>query len=133
MIPVPISTLVAAADVFRLQPGGTPTHFNAVIGATVVDNHGIEDVIVDPQGGDDTVAINDLFTTEVVNVSVLAGGGNETILVAGRTTADDIQVSDPNQSVEIEGLTYDVNISGSDTGDSLVVNANEGDDSVWRR
>ncbi len=120
----------AAGDTFVLRPGGTPTHFNAVFNGAVIDNHGIEDVLVDPMAGDDTVAINDLFTTEVVNVSIIAGGGNETISVAGRSTADDIQVTSPNQSVEIEGLTYDVNISDSDTSDNLTINANEGNDSV---
>ena len=40
----------AAANVFLLTTGGTPTHFNALIGAVLIDNHGIEDVIVDGQG-----------------------------------------------------------------------------------
>ena len=60
----------AAANTFLLTTGGTPTHFNAFIGAVLIDNHGIEDVIVDGQGGADTFTVNDLFTTEVVNINV---------------------------------------------------------------
>ncbi len=121
----------AAGDTFTLRSGGTPTHFNALFNAIVIDNHGIEDVLVDPLGGDDTVIVNDLFQTEVLNVTVNAGGGNETITVEGRTTDDDVQVTSPAAgTISIEGLTYDVNLTNSATTDNLVINGNVGNDTI---
>ncbi|NND96237.1 MAG: calcium-binding protein, partial [Pirellulaceae bacterium] len=121
----------AAGSTFTLRSGGTPTHFNALFGGVVVDNHGIEDVRLDPAGGNDTIIVNDLFQTEVVNVTILAGGGDETVTVNGRTTADHLNVTSPAiGSVGIEGLTYDVNITGAATADSLTINTVEGDDSI---
>ncbi|MFK8114092.1 MAG: choice-of-anchor Q domain-containing protein [Rubripirellula sp.] len=120
----------AAADTFDLRSGGTPTHFNALFNGVVIDNHGIEDVRLDPLGDDDTINVGDLFQTEVVNVTILAGGGNETITVAGRTVADDLQITSGDVSVSIEGLTYDVNVIDSTTADDLSINVGAGNDAV---
>ena len=121
----------AAADTMTLQPGGTPTHFNALFNGAVIDNHGIEDVIVDPLGGNDIVTINDLFTTEVINITVSASGGDEVITVVGRTTDDQLQLTASGPAtVAIEGLTYDVSVRGSDLADNLIVNTVQGDDSI---
>ncbi len=118
------------ADTFTLRSGGTPTHFNAIFNATVIDNHGIEDVLVDPLGGNDVINVDDLFATEVVNVTILAGSGDETINVEGRDTADDLTVTRADNLVQIEGLTYDIRIPGSAPADALTMNLRDGDDQV---
>ncbi len=120
----------AGSDNFTLQSGGTPTHLNALFNGAVIDLHGVEDVIVDPLGDDDVIVVSDLFATEAVNVTIVAGGGAEAITVNGRTTDDNLQVTSLAGNVAIEGLTYDVNISGPDTADTLEVNSGEGDDSI---
>lgn len=115
---------------FDLQSGPTPTQFDALFSGVTIANTGIEDVIVDPLGGDDTINVNDLFLTEVVNVRINAGGGDETINVAGRTIADDLQITAGGALVEIEGLAYDVRITDSTVADDLIVNVREGNDKV---
>ena len=76
----------AGADVFSLRPGGTPTHFNAAIGAVVIDNHGVEDIIVNALGGADTITVLDLFPTEVVtlNLNLGADADIDIVTVNGR-------------------------------------------------
>ncbi|MCG8649605.1 MAG: hypothetical protein MI861_07220, partial [Pirellulales bacterium] len=120
-----------AASTFELRSGGTPTHLNALFNGVLIDNHGIEDVLVDPLGGNDTINVDDLFQTEVVNVTIAADGGDETINVTGRTVADNLNVTTPAAGVvSIEGLSYDVNITGSAVADSLTINADDGDDVI---
>ena len=120
-----------AADDITLQSGETETHFNAVFNANEIDNSGIENVLVDPLGGNDTILVQDLFATEVVSVTINVAGGDEAITVAGRSTADDLTVSVPlDTRVELGGLTYDVNILGSNTADDLTINAGDGGDSI---
>ena len=55
----------------------------------LIDNHGVEDVIVNPLGDDDSIIIDDLFTTELVNVSIVAGGGNGATRFASRIASAD--------------------------------------------
>jgi Ca2+-binding RTX toxin-like protein len=119
------------ANTMTLQSGSTPTHLSAVFGAAVIDNVGVEDVVVNPLAGNDTITVNDLFATEVINVTILAGGGNETITVEGRNVADEIDISAAGTTVRLEGLRYDVLVSGPAAGgDSLIVSGNDGNDFI---
>ena len=120
----------AAADTFDLQSGGTPTHFNALFNGVVIDNHGIEDVLVDPLGDNDTINVHDLFATEVVNVTINAAGGDEIISVSGRQTPDILNVAGTDALISVEGLTYDVRISNPGTADSLTVLGQESGDNL---
>jgi Dockerin type I domain/RTX calcium-binding nonapeptide repeat (4 copies) len=125
----------AGANTFTLREGGTPTHFNALIGALVIDNHGIEDVIVDGQGGADTFTVNDLFTTEVVSINLNLGaadaGAVDPVTINGRPLADRLLLSNPVAgAVRIAGLKYNVNVTNAEATDRLTVNGNEGDDEI---
>ena len=60
----------ADANTFELRQGGTPTHLNAAIGAVVIDNHGVEDIVIGALGGADTITVQDIYATEVVTVNV---------------------------------------------------------------
>ena len=64
----------AAANTFTLRSNeDTPTHLSAVFNnAVVIDNSGIEDVIVDPQGDNDAIDVQDLYATEVASVTINA-------------------------------------------------------------
>ena len=122
----------AAANTFTLRPGGTPTHFNALIGALVIDNHGIEDVIVDGRGGGDTYVVNDLFPTEVVSLNLVLGAAAvDTVTVNGRNVADNLNLtSGAVGQVSLQGLRYNVNLTGAEIDDLLTINGNDGDDVI---
>jgi Ca2+-binding RTX toxin-like protein len=124
----------ASADSFTLRAGGTPTHFNALIGALVIDNHGIEDVIVDGRGGADSFTVNDLFTTEVVNVNMVLGaadGAVDGVTVNGRNVADNLNLTTSGAGLaSIQGLRYNVNLTSAEIGDLLTVNGNDGNDVI---
>jgi Ca2+-binding RTX toxin-like protein len=125
----------AGANTFTLNPGGTPTHFNAVFGPGQVDNHGIEDVRLVMLGGADTINVNDLTETEVVSIRIdlgAADGAADTVNIQGRTTADNLSITSPVAgTVSLEGLTYDVNLTQTEVAnDTIVVNGNAGDDVI---
>ena len=125
----------AAANVFTLRQGGTPTHFNALIGALVIDNHGIEDVIVDGQGGGDTFVVEDLYATEVVsinlNLNAADAGALDPVTVNGRNVADNLVVTTTGVgALSIQGLRYNVNLTNAEATDTLTINVNDGDDQV---
>ena len=125
----------AAANVFTLRQGGTPTHFNALIGALVIDNHGIEDVIVDGQGGADTFVVDDLYATEVVSVSLNLGAADaaaiDPVTISGRNVADNLSVTSSGPgSLSVQGLRYNVNLTNAEATDTLAINGNDGDDQI---
>lgn len=124
----------AAANAFTLRPGGTPTHFNALIGAVNIDNHGIEDVVVDGQGGADTFVVDDLFTTEVVSLNLILGAADlavDSVTINGRAANDTLLVSTPAAgSVRVSGLRYNVNLTSAESADALTVNGNDGNDTM---
>ncbi|MEQ1859298.1 MAG: FG-GAP-like repeat-containing protein [Chthoniobacteraceae bacterium] len=125
----------AGANVFTLRSGGTPTHFNALIGAVNIDNHGIEDVIVDGQGGADTFTVDDLFATEVVslnlNLSASDGGALDFVTINARPANDSLVVSTPAAgAVRVAGLRYNVNLTNAEATDGLTINGNDGSDSI---
>ena len=123
----------AAAEAFLLSANaGAPTHFNATLGLATVDTHGVEQVILGAGGGADSVTINDLNATEIEAVNIDLGAGDaDAVIINGRNTADNIQVSSAGATlVDFQGLGYDVNITSATTADTLTVNGNNGDDSI---
>ncbi|WP_237607275.1 CHRD domain-containing protein [Roseimaritima sediminicola] len=121
----------AGANAFRLVPGGTPTHFNAFIGGTLIDNHGVEDVIVQGRGGTDSYLVGDLFTTEVINVRIdLDGADAEAVRIEGRHTADTLQVTPDGTRLSVQGLSYDVALDDATTADRLTIASNAGGDTI---
>jgi Ca2+-binding RTX toxin-like protein len=125
----------AAANVFALRQGGTPTHFNALIGALVIDNHGIEDVIVDGQGGADTFVVEDLYATEVVSINLNLGAADaaaiDPVTISGRNVADILSVTSSGAgALNVQGLRYNVNLTNAEATDTLTLNGNDGDDQI---
>ncbi|MDA1053079.1 MAG: dockerin type I domain-containing protein [Planctomycetota bacterium] len=122
-------------ETFELRAGGTPTHLNAVFnGVVTVDNHGIEDVIVDGLGGADSFIVNDLFTTEVVSVNLVLGAADlavDDVTVNGRNVADNLNLTTGGAGlISIQGLRYNVNLTAAEIGDLLTVNGNDGNDVI---
>lgn len=121
-----------AGQAFLLDTeAGQPTHANVTLGGATVDTHGVEQINLLAQNGDDTVTVGDLSATEVKAVDIDLGGGADDVIVNGRNIADNLQVSSSAAGlVGIEGLRYDLDISNAAQNDSLTVHGNDGNDSI---
>ena len=110
----------------------TPGHATVNLGADTVDTTGVENIQVNALGGDDTVNVGDLSTSNVSSVGVdLGAGGTDNLVVEGRTTADILAVTAPSATtLKIQGLAYDLNASNVALPDRLTVNGNQGDDEI---
>ena len=91
-------------------------------------------MIVDAQGGGDTITVEDLFPTEVVTLNLILGAADaaiDSVVVNMRNVADNLILdTQAAGSVRIQGLRYNVNLSTAEPADLLRVNTNEGDDTV---
>jgi Ca2+-binding RTX toxin-like protein len=126
-----VVTGTAGADTFDL--GATNTALFSVNGTIVASTSDFEAITVNGAGGGDTYSIGDLSTTQVavVNLNLVAGGA-DTITLAGKATADDIEATVAGGVVSVGGLSYALAINGAVTadGDMLVINGNAGDDYI---
>jgi Ca2+-binding RTX toxin-like protein len=110
------------------------------LGTVTMDVSGVEQVNVATLGGQDTVTVNNLAGTGVMDVNIdLAGalGSNtgdrqgDTVIVNGTAAADTVTVSGSGSSAFVTGLSARVNITHSDgTGDNLHVNTLAGNDTI---
>ena len=135
------------ADRFEFRGNGTggdqfnltsdDAHVDASYNSAIVSQlAGVEYLHVIPtSGGAAIVTVEDLFTTETRQVGIDlptggSGGDADSIIVEGRNTADHVNLNSINDTVVIEGFTYDVVVSGSATEDTLTLNLNDGNDSA---
>lgn len=91
--------------------------------------------------GADTFTVNDLAPTEVQVVNLGLGVDDldalDTVTINGRNVSDNISIAATSPTrVAVTGLAYDVNIDGAltaaggDTSDILIVNGNDGNDTI---
>jgi len=107
-------------------------------GSVTLDMAGVETINIWGFSGNENVTVEDLYTTDVQVVNVdfedVAGTDTETLLVEGRTVADNVEITIDTFGVtnlSIEGLRYDVNVWDTDpTNDTLTVDGNQGDDVI---
>ncbi len=119
----------AAANVIGLVAASN--HLNVTLGAITVDTVGIEHVQVNGLAGGDTITVGDLTTTALTSLSIALGGGADSVTVNGRNTADNLAVSTAGAGlVSVEGLAYDVDLTGAAVADLLTVNGNNGNDTL---
>ena len=118
-----------AANIIDLA--ATPGHATVTLGAATVDTTGVENLQINALGGDDTITVGDLSTSNVTSVGVDTGAGSDDLIVNGRTTADILAVSAPSATtLKIQGLAYDLNASNVSLPDDLIVNGGQGDDEI---
>ena len=99
----------------------------------MIDNHGVEDIIVNALGGTDTITVLDLFPTEVVTLNLNLGADQDadTVTVNGRGSDDNLTISTAAGTVSVRGLRYDVHVNAAVVADDrLVVNGNDGNDRI---
>jgi Ca2+-binding RTX toxin-like protein len=130
----------AGAESFEASANGPRLLFTRNLGNIVMDVNDVESIDLNALGNVDTLTVNDLTGTDVVEInSNLAGtlggaagdGQADTIIVNGTSGADVIDVVGAGTSASVIGLSARVNITNSEgANDSLVVNTLGGEDSV---
>ena len=127
-------------EIFEASANGERLRFTRNVGNIVMDLDDVEVVDLNALGGADTVTVNDLSGTDLVEFDIdLAGilGGTtgdaqaDTVIVNGTNGDDIINVFGRGTSASVIGLSAQVNITNSEgANDSLVVNALGGNDGV---
>jgi Ca2+-binding RTX toxin-like protein len=130
----------AGDEVFAASANGGRVLFTRNLGNIVMDLDDVEIVDLNALGGSDTVTVNDLSGTDVVelNHNLAAGLGGtagdglaDTVIVNGTNGADIVDVFGAGTSASVVGLAARVNVTSSEgANDSLVINALGGDDGV---
>lgn len=112
--------------------------FSDVANATL-DLNDVEAINVNALSGTDTVTVNDLFGTDAIEVNVnlagtlggSAGDGQVDTIVINATQGDDfIQIVGDASGIAILGLAAQINLSGFDANDELIINGLGGDDVI---
>jgi Ca2+-binding RTX toxin-like protein len=130
----------SGAEIFEASANGQRLLFTRNLGNIVMDTNDMEVVDLNALGNTDTVIVNDLSGTDVVEINPnLAGviGGTagdaqpDTVIVNGTNGDDIIDVFGAGTSASVVGLPAQVNITNSEgANDNLVINALGGDDAV---
>ena len=130
----------SGAEIFTTSANGGRVLFTRNLGNIVMDLNDVEAIDLNTLGNTDTVTVNDMSGTDLVEMNVnLAGtvGGSagdgqaDVVIVNGTNGNDVVDVVGAGTSVSVVGLSTQVNITSSEgANDSLVVNALGGDDGV---
>jgi hypothetical protein len=123
----------AGAEIFTFNAVGTRLEFLRSLGAIDMDLADVEQVDLNAIGGVDSVNINDVFGTAIqaINVNLGADGATDSVSIHGRSVADNLMLTTPGAGrLLMEGLEYNVAISGAEATDRLGLNGNDGDDQI---
>jgi Ca2+-binding RTX toxin-like protein len=128
-----------ANENIELSANGSRLRLTRDVGSVTMDVDGVEQVNVVALGGADTITLNDLSATDVVEVNLdLAGapasgagdGQTDTVIINGTNSDDAIQVAGDASGISVLGLATEIHIAGAEATDHLTVNALGGDDVV---
>lgn len=127
-------------EIFDVSAKRGHVRFTRNVGDIVMDLNDVEAIDVNALGGADTIVINDVRGTDLVEVNIdLAGaidgtegdGQSDTVIVKGTNGDDGILVQGDKTGVAVFGLRAVVNITNSEAAkDKLSVLALAGDDEV---
>jgi Ca2+-binding RTX toxin-like protein len=130
----------AAAENFDLSANGNRVRFFRAQGAITMDLNEVEFIDVQALGGADSAVVNDTTGTDLKRVAFdlegAVGGGAgdgaaDSITVNGTDDPDDIQVTENEGGVLVNGVPPTVQIDHSEAAnDTLFVNTLGGDDNV---
>ncbi len=102
----------------------------ATIGAETVAIEDLEQLDLNLGDGGDEVIMDDLTATPMERVSVDLSVGNDAVTINGRATDDNISAGLVSQAVSVQGMSYDVVLTGTDTSDRMLILGNDGDDVI---
>jgi Ca2+-binding RTX toxin-like protein len=127
-------------EILEATASGQRVSFTRNLGNIVMDLDDVEAIDLNSLGGTDTITVDDLSGTDVVefasDLSGVVGGGAgdgqpDAVIVNGTDGADNIGIVGAGTSVSVSGLATQVDITNSEgANDSLIVNALGGDDDV---
>ena len=129
----------AIAENVTLTANGGRLTFFRVQGNVTMDTNDVEIVDDNPVGGADSVTVNDLTGTDVVQTNldlaaVLGGnapdGLDDNVIVKGTDGDDNIAVNGNGSGADVTGLATAVSVRHADRTDSLSVNTLAGTDNV---
>jgi hypothetical protein len=129
----------AIAENVTLTANGGRLNFFRLQGNVTMDTNDVEIVDDNPVGGADSVTVNDLTGTDVVQTNLdlaAALGGNapdgldENVIVKGTDGDDRIAVNGNGSGADVSGLATAVSVRHADRTDSLSVNTLAGTDNV---
>jgi Ca2+-binding RTX toxin-like protein len=125
---------------FEVSANGARVRFTRDLGNIAMDLDDMERIDVNALGGPDTITVNDLSGTDLVEINInLAGalggvtgdGQADTVNVAATNGNDIIDVVGVGTSVSVLGLAARVNVSNVEgANDTLVIKAGVGDDGI---
>jgi Ca2+-binding RTX toxin-like protein len=130
----------AAAEQFRLSANRSHARLTRDVGAIAMDLDGIEQVDVASVGGNDTLNVDDLSSTDVTTVNndlaatlggTTPGAGVAQTIVNGTNRADSILATGSGGAASVTGLAAGVNIvHGDATRDELAITGLGGNDRI---
>jgi Ca2+-binding RTX toxin-like protein len=127
-------------ELFAASANGGRVLFTRNLGNIVLDLDDVEAIDLNALGGADTLTVNDLSGTDVVELNSdlagtiggAAGDGQPDVVIVNGTNGDDfVDVLGAGSSASVLGLAARVNITNSEgANDSLALNTLGGDDTV---
>ena len=124
-------------EVMSLSPNGHRSLFLRQPGNIRMDMDDVERLALTTLDGADTLTVDDMAGTDFrradVDLSGAAGGGDkgaDIVTLNGTAEADRVRVRTSDAGVDVNGLTTDVRLRGSETIDHLEVNTLDGNDAV---
>jgi Ca2+-binding RTX toxin-like protein len=127
-------------EIVTTSANGGRVLFTRNVGTIVMDLDDVEAIDLNALGGSDTVIVNDLSGTDVVEQNVklagtlggTAGDGAADVVIANGTNGNDlVDIVGAGSSVSVLGLSARVNITGSEgANDSLVISTLGGHDGI---
>jgi hypothetical protein len=126
----------AGAEKFAATANGHRLRFTRDLGNIVMDTDNVERVDLRALGGADSLLVGDLSRTDVRKIDADLGAGDgavDNVTVQGTNHKDNIRVSGANGSVNVDGLSAGVRISGAEPTDQLTIDTRAGKDIVRNR
>jgi Ca2+-binding RTX toxin-like protein len=128
----------AGGERFEASANGERAVFTRDPGTIVMDLNDVESIDLHALGGADTLTVNDMRGTDVVEINVdlsgtiggTAGDGAADTVIARGTSGDDVAIVVGDASgVSVLGLGAQINITGAESAlDRLVITGGAGDD-----
>ena len=130
----------AGSEIFALSANGSRALLTRTLGNITMDLNDMEVATVNTLAGSDTITVNDMSATDVVEVNVNLGGtlggtngdGAADIVIANATGGNDIiDVFGAGTSVSVLGLAARINVTNAEAAnDVLVIQGGAGDDDI---
>ena len=121
------------AENLEAAPNGGRLRFTRNVGAIVMDVNGVEEVDVNARGGADTLTVDDLSGTDVIDVNgdLAADGAADNVIVRGTGGDDVVATAGDASGVSVLGPAAQVNITGAEAAnDRLTIQTLAGDDVI---